>query len=59
MLIPGLCRKAQESTGEDWELSVRTCSEKLFLDLMVNFKGLLVQPLLAVFRDVASMCKAL
>lgn len=51
---PDEWEKSQEAAGEDWELSIRTCSEKLFLDLMVHYKDLLVQPLLAVFHDVAS-----
>lgn len=51
---PDEWEKSQEGGGEDWEFSIRTCSEKLFLDLMLNFKGLLVQPLLGVFQKVAS-----
>ena len=51
---PDEWEKSQESGGEDWEFSIRTCSEKLFLDLMINYKGLLVQPLLQVFGTVAS-----
>lgn len=51
--------KSQEGAGEDWELSIRTCSEKLFLDLMINYKDSLVQPLLAVFQSVASTYTAL
>ncbi|KAK4696081.1 importin-11, partial [Lecanoromycetidae sp. Uapishka_2] len=51
---PDEWEKSQEATGEDWELSIRTCSEKLFLDLMVNHKGL-VPPLIAVFQDVATL----
>lgn len=44
--------------GEDnvWEYSVRSCAEKLFLELMLNYKAQLVQPLLAVFSNVASKC---
>ena len=47
--------KTQEESGDDWELSLRTCSEKLFLDLMIFYKDLLVQPLINVFQTVASM----
>ena len=47
--------KGQEDSGDDWELNLRTCSEKLFLDLMINYKELLVQLLINVFQTVASM----
>ena len=41
--------------GEDaWEFSIRSCAEKLFLDLVINHKDLLLQPLLYVFQNVAS-----
>lgn len=46
--------KREEGEGEDWEFSVRSCSEKLFLDLSINYKDILVQPLLQVFYSVAS-----
>ena len=45
--------KSQEDSGDDWELNLRTCSEKLFLDLMINYKELLVQPLINVFLTIA------
>ena len=45
--------KREEGDGEDWEFSVRSCSEKLFLDLAINYKDILVQPLLQVFYSVA------
>ena len=51
---PDEWEKSQEGAGEDWELSIRTCAEKLFLDLMINFREILVQPLLEVFQTVAS-----
>lgn len=47
--------KGQVDSGDDWELNLRTCSEKLFLDLMINYKELLVQLLINVFQTVASM----
>ena len=53
---PDEWEKSQEGGGEDWEFSIRTCSEKLFLDLMLNFSELLVQPLINVFETVASKC---
>nr|POE62836.1 importin-11 [Quercus suber] len=45
--------KREEGEGEDWEFSIRSCSEKLFLDLAINYKDVLVQPLLQVFHSVA------
>ena len=50
---PDEWEKSQEGAGEDWEFSIRTCSEKLFLDLIINYKQRLVQPLLEVIRGVA------
>ncbi len=47
--------RTQESSGEDWDISIRTCSEKLFLDLINNYKELLVQPLIHVFRVAAGL----
>lgn len=52
---PDEWEKTQEGGGSDWEYSVRTCSEKLFLDLMINYKDILMQPLLTVFRNVATV----
>ena len=46
----------QDGEGDSFEFSVRPCAEKLFLDLAVNFKDLLVPPLLNVFHSVA--CKS-
>jgi len=46
--------KREEGDGEDWEFSIRSCSEKLFLDLAINYKDMLVQPLLQVFYGVAT-----
>lgn len=47
-----------EGESEGWEYSVRPCAEKLFLDLALNFRDLLTQPLLNVFYTVAgkSLC---
>ena len=47
--------KREEGDGEDWEFSVRSCSEKLFLDLSINYKEILVRPLLQVFYSVANL----
>ena len=46
--------KRGEDTSDAWEFSIRSCSEKLFLDLVINFKGLLVPRLLNVFYSFAS-----
>ncbi|THZ88330.1 ARM repeat-containing protein [Aureobasidium pullulans] len=43
-----------EGESEGWEYSVRPCAEKLFLDLALNFRDLLTQPLLNVFYTVAA-----
>ncbi|KAK3676729.1 hypothetical protein LTR78_003506 [Recurvomyces mirabilis] len=47
--------KREEGDGEDWEFSLRSCSEKLFLDLAINYKDMLVHPLLQVFSSVATI----
>ena len=46
--------RREEGEGDVWEFSIRSCSEKLFLDLILNYKESLVQPLLDVFYNVAS-----
>ena len=46
--------KREEGEGEDWEFSIRSCSERLFLDLAINYKAILLQPLLRVFYSVAT-----
>ena len=45
----------EEGESESWEFSIRTCSEKFFLELFIYYKGSLVPPLLDVFRSAASM----
>ncbi len=42
----------EETQGNAWEWEVRPCAEKLFLDLLTNYKELLLQPLLAYFATV-------
>ena len=42
----------EETQGNAWEWEVRPCAEKLFLDLLTNYKQLLLQPLLAYFATV-------
>lgn len=46
--------KREEEISDAWEFSIRSCSEKLFLDLVINFKGLLIPKLLHVFYQYAS-----
>lgn len=42
--------KEQQSEGDAYEWQVRPCAERLFLDLLTNFKDLLIPPLLAYFQ---------
>ncbi|GAB7347398.1 hypothetical protein MBLNU459_g4324t1 [Dothideomycetes sp. NU459] len=46
--------QTMESEGEGYEFSVRPCAEKVFLDLALNYRDILVQPLLGVFNSVAT-----
>ena len=46
--------KREDGDGDDWEFSIRPCSEKLFLDLAINYKDTIVGPLLTVFSSVAN-----
>ena len=56
---PDEWERREEGEGDIWEFSIRQCAEKLFLDLVINNKDLLVQPLLHVFYSIASMCRLL
>lgn len=47
--------RREDGEGDVWEFSIRSCSEKLFLDLVIHYKHLLVRPLLDVFHKVGSM----
>jgi hypothetical protein len=46
--------KREEENADAWEFSIRSCSEKLFLDLVIHFKDLLIPRLLNVFYSFAS-----
>ncbi|PWY72374.1 importin 11 [Aspergillus heteromorphus CBS 117.55] len=46
--------RKEEDIAEAWEFSIRSCSEKLFLDLVIHFKELLIPRLLSVFYNFAS-----
>ncbi|KPI41058.1 Importin-11 [Cyphellophora attinorum] len=48
---PDEWERREEEIADAWEFSLRTCSEKLFLDLVINFKELLVPRLLQVFQE--------
>jgi len=52
---PDEWERREENEGDVWLFSIRLCAEKLFLDLVINNKDLLVPPLLNVFYAVASM----
>jgi Importin-beta N-terminal domain len=51
---PSEWEKREEEITEAWEFSLRSCSEKLFLDLMINYKEALIPRLLLVFYRYAS-----
>lgn len=46
--------RREEGKDDVWEFSIRSCAEKLFLELMLNYKTQLVEPLITVFGNVAS-----
>ncbi|KAG5203908.1 KapH [Trichophyton interdigitale] len=46
--------KQEEEITDAWEFSIRSCAEKLFLDLVINFKELLIPKLLNVFYTYAN-----
>jgi len=48
---PDEWERREEEIAEAWEFSIRSCAEKLFLDLVINFKELLVPRLLQVFQQ--------
>ncbi|KAL8901876.1 MAG: hypothetical protein Q9207_004980 [Kuettlingeria erythrocarpa] len=47
--------KREQGQDDAWEFSVRSCAEKLFLELILNYKAQLVQILVPVFFGIASM----
>ena len=47
-------KREESGESDDWEFSIRSCAEKLFLDLAINYKAILVEPLLRVFYTVAT-----
>ncbi len=51
---PDEWEKREEEIADAWEFSLRSCSEKLFLELVINYKELLVPRLLHVFYQYAT-----
>ncbi|KAL1303880.1 hypothetical protein AAFC00_000334 [Neodothiora populina] len=45
---------SMESEGEGFEFSIRPCAEKLFMDIALNYRDIVVEPLLVVFNQVGS-----
>jgi hypothetical protein len=45
--------RIDEGEGDAWGFAVRPCCEKLFLELVINHKDLLIPPLLNVFTSVS------
>lgn len=45
--------RREEEITDAWEFSIRSCAEKLFLDLITQFKDLLIPKLLNVFYSYA------
>ena len=46
-----------ENAVESYEFLIRPCAEKLFNDLVVNYKEVLAQPLMGVFGSIESIAK--
>ncbi|KAF2841032.1 ARM repeat-containing protein [Patellaria atrata CBS 101060] len=44
----------EEGESEKYEFSVKACSEKVFLEVAINYKELIMEPLKNVFYSVAS-----
>lgn len=44
-----------ENAVESWEFIIRPCAEKLFMDLMTNYKEVLAEPLMRVFNSISSI----
>ncbi|KAI5294635.1 hypothetical protein KEM52_003559 [Ascosphaera acerosa] len=45
--------RMEDEISDAWEFSIRPCAEKLFLDIVINFKALLVPRLMNVFQTYA------
>lgn len=44
-----------ENAVESWEFLIRPCAEKLFMDLVTNYKDILSEPLMRVFNSISSI----
>ncbi|KAI0976586.1 putative importin 11 [Xylaria arbuscula] len=44
--------RREKNQGDAYEWEVRPCAEKLFLDLLMHYKNILLEPLLAYFTTV-------
>ncbi|KAF6833378.1 importin-beta domain-containing protein [Colletotrichum plurivorum] len=51
---PAEWEQQEQSEGNAYEWEVRPCAEKLFLDLLVNFKNLMIPPLLSYFQTATN-----
>ena len=51
---PDEWEEREDGGGDAWMFSIRGASEKLFMDLIHNFKDTLLQPLLNVFNTVST-----
>jgi hypothetical protein len=51
---PSEWEKREGELTEVWEFSLRSCSERLFLDLIINYKAVLVPQLVQVFYRYTS-----
>ena len=49
---PDEWEKREDGEGEDFQVSIRAASEKLYLDLAFHFKDLVIPPLLSVFQEL-------
>jgi hypothetical protein len=47
--------RREEGEGEDLETSIRICAEKLFLDVAISNKNLIIQPLVTAFQSISNL----
>ncbi|CAD6501567.1 BgTH12-01818 [Blumeria graminis f. sp. triticale] len=45
----------EEGNGDAWEFELRPYSERLFTDVIINFKDMLLNPLLSYFGSIANI----
>ena len=56
---PDEWERREEEIADAWEFSIRSCSEKLFLDLVINFKQVSCCPLQALWDFILRQSDAL